>query len=136
VQLEDAFGVREQPNLPGSVAPAYPCWRLKMPLNLEEWRGSDWLRGIVQPLRQDAAIAASARPGGHGSGGQGAECRPEFAIPRATYRLQLHRDFNLRQVTRCCLIWTRSASAIVICRRCSRRAPAAGMAMTSPTTAA
>jgi (1->4)-alpha-D-glucan 1-alpha-D-glucosylmutase len=101
VQLEDAFGVREQPNLPGSVAPAYPCWRLKLPLNLEEWRTSEWLRGVVEPLRK-------TRPSRHLPGPAGIDQRvagarnggPSLRIPRATYRLQLHRDFNLRQVTR------------------------------------
>ncbi len=52
VQLEDGFGVREQPNLPGTVEPMYPCWRLKMPLDLDQWPSSDYLQGIVQVLRQ------------------------------------------------------------------------------------
>lgn len=51
VPTEDALGVCEQPNLPGTVAPVYPCWRLKLPLNLEDWPSSPWLRAIVPVLR-------------------------------------------------------------------------------------
>ena len=53
LQMEDGFGVRAQPNLPGTVDPAYPCWRLKMPINLEEWSTSAYLKMILQALRQE-----------------------------------------------------------------------------------
>lgn len=92
VQLEDGFGVREQPNLPGTTEPAYPCWRLKMPLNLEEWRSGAWLQGTLAALRQERPVkhvAGAAR----GAVGEGLRSW----IPRATYRLQLNRDFNLWQ---------------------------------------
>ncbi|MBZ0091622.1 MAG: 4-alpha-glucanotransferase, partial [Sulfuricellaceae bacterium] len=64
VQMEDGFGVREQPNLPGAVEPAYPCWRLKMPLDLEAWHGSAYLQGIVQALRRERPLEPGASPGG------------------------------------------------------------------------
>jgi (1->4)-alpha-D-glucan 1-alpha-D-glucosylmutase len=57
VQMEDAFGVAEQPNLPGTTEPTYPCWRLKLPPDLENWPGNPWLSGITQALRRE-------RPGG------------------------------------------------------------------------
>ena len=69
VQMEDGFGVREQPNLPGTTEPAYPNWRLKMPLNLEEWRGSAYLQGILAALRQERPVLRMPRP----SGGEAAE---------------------------------------------------------------
>ncbi|PKO63864.1 MAG: 4-alpha-glucanotransferase, partial [Betaproteobacteria bacterium HGW-Betaproteobacteria-17] len=93
LQLEDAFGVREQPNLPGTVEPVYPNWRLKIPLNLESWHDSPWLQAILPALRQARPVAQVSGPAG--GGGEGVY----LWIPRATYRLQLHRDFDLRQAT-------------------------------------
>lgn len=51
VQMEDALGVLEQPNLPGTVAPTYPCWQLKLPQNLEQWAGNEYVHAIVRTLR-------------------------------------------------------------------------------------
>ena len=51
VQMEDGFGVAEQPNLPGTTEAIYPCWRLRLPVKLEDWHNNNWLRGIVQALR-------------------------------------------------------------------------------------
>lgn len=51
VQMEDGLGVLEQPNLPGTVEPTYPCWRLKLPVNLAQWADSSYMQGIVQALR-------------------------------------------------------------------------------------
>ena len=93
MQMEDGFGVREQPNLPGAAdLAAYPSWRLKLPLNLEEWRPNPYLQGILQVLRRE-------RPPVHppGRGTDLGQPGVRLAIPRATYRLQLNRDFNLRQ---------------------------------------
>ncbi len=53
VQMEDGFGVAEQPNLPGTTEAVYPCWRLKLPLDLEAWRDSPFLTGIIQALRRE-----------------------------------------------------------------------------------
>ncbi|MHB1402539.1 MAG: malto-oligosyltrehalose synthase [Thiobacillus sp.] len=94
VQLEDAFGVHEQPNLPGTVEPVYPNWRLKTPLNLEAWHDSPWLQAILPALRQARPVVQVSGPAGGGSG-EGVR----LWIPRATYRLQLNRDFKLRQAT-------------------------------------
>jgi (1->4)-alpha-D-glucan 1-alpha-D-glucosylmutase len=55
IQAEDAFGVREQPNVPGLVEPAYPCWRLKLPLELEDWSDSAWLQTLLAVLRRERA---------------------------------------------------------------------------------
>ena len=93
--MEDGLGVHEQPNLPGTTEPAYPCWRLKLPLNLEEWKNSPWLTGTLQVLRQERPVKEVA---GHAGGAVGEGLRSW--IPRATYRLQLNRDFPLCRATR------------------------------------
>ncbi len=92
VQMEDAFGVVEQPNLPGTTEPTYPCWRLKLPLNLEAWPTSPWLQPLVQSLRRERPVSTLPAHNGAAEG-------VRLWIPRATYRLQLHQDFNLRQAT-------------------------------------
>jgi (1->4)-alpha-D-glucan 1-alpha-D-glucosylmutase len=92
VQLEDGFGGLEQPNLPGTVAPAYPSWRLKLPLDLEEWPAGDHLQSILSALRRERPALPAPGPGGAGPG-------LRSWIPRATYRLQVNRDFDLRQAT-------------------------------------
>ncbi|MGK2950811.1 MAG: 4-alpha-glucanotransferase, partial [Thiobacillus sp.] len=94
LQMEDCFGVHEQPNLPGTVEPVYPNWRLKMPLNLESWHDSPWLQAILPPLRQERPVVQVPGP----AGGETAE-GVRLWIPRATYRLQMNCDFELRQVT-------------------------------------
>ena len=83
VQLEDVIGEREQQNLPATTT-EYPNWRRKIALALEEWPGERRFTALT------AALAAE-RPGPHRL------ARPDHAtalIPRATYRLQLHRDFG------------------------------------------
>lgn len=56
VQMEDGFGVQAQPNLPGTQEPVYPCWRLKMPVNLTAWPTSAYLQSILQALRQERPV--------------------------------------------------------------------------------
>jgi (1->4)-alpha-D-glucan 1-alpha-D-glucosylmutase len=93
VQMEDGFGLAGQPNLPGTAESAYPNWRMKMTLNLEEWQGNIHLQGIVAALRRE-------RPVLHPSPSPKAGMLPRPALsplPRATYRLQLNREFNLKQ---------------------------------------
>ncbi len=94
LQMEDCFGVREQPNLPGTVEPVYPNWRLKMPLNLEAWHDNPWLQVILPAMRQERPVARVSGP----AGGMGEGVR--LWIPRATYRLQMNRDFKLHQATK------------------------------------
>ena len=93
VQLEDGFGVREQPNLPGTVEPAYPNWRLKMPLNLEAWHESAYLQPILTLLRHERPVVQLRDPAGNPAN------TPRLWVPRATYRLQVNRDFDLSRVT-------------------------------------
>ncbi|MBS0453822.1 MAG: malto-oligosyltrehalose synthase [Proteobacteria bacterium] len=75
VQLEDLLGQAEQANMPGTVS-EHPNWRRKYSAGLQAlWQS--------QPLRQVLAAVADARPQ-----------RSAASIPRATYRLQLHKDFG------------------------------------------
>ncbi|MBS0340669.1 MAG: malto-oligosyltrehalose synthase [Proteobacteria bacterium] len=75
VQLEDLLGQAEQANMPGTVS-EHPNWRRKYALELPAlWQSP--------PLRQVLAAVADARPQ-----------RGAASIPRATYRLQLHKDFG------------------------------------------
>ncbi|MBL0420992.1 malto-oligosyltrehalose synthase [Ramlibacter sp. AW1] len=89
VQLEDVLGMADQANLPGTVD-QHPNWRRKLETGLEDlgqdarWQGLAARLAQVRPRRRpaDAARACQAR------------------IPRATYRLQLHKDFGFDEAVR------------------------------------
>jgi len=94
VQVEDVFGVLEQANLPGTMAP-YPNWRRRLPLTLEAWADDPrWqaLADVLHRERGDAVLPAPARS-------TAKTASQSAVIPRATYRLQLNRDFTLAQAT-------------------------------------
>jgi (1->4)-alpha-D-glucan 1-alpha-D-glucosylmutase len=78
VQPEDVFELTEQANLPGTVD-QHPNWRRKLPVPLEAW--------AAEP--RVAALARSVAPL------RGAGKR----VPRATYRLQLNKDFRFADAT-------------------------------------
>ncbi len=84
VQLEDVLGVREQVNLPGTTS-EYPNWRRKLPLALERWPEDERFTGLTRSL---GALRPLARPR------RARQAAREAKIPRATYRLQLNRDFT------------------------------------------
>ncbi len=84
VQLEDVLGVREQVNLPGTTS-EYPNWRRKLPLALEQWPDDERFTGLARSL---AGLRPLAQPMHITQASGGAK------IPRATYRLQLNRDFT------------------------------------------
>jgi (1->4)-alpha-D-glucan 1-alpha-D-glucosylmutase len=83
VQLEDMLGASEQVNLPGTTD-SYPNWRRKLPRALEEIPGDPLVKQRL------AAIDAErrARPG------RGRANAGVLTVPRATYRLQLNKDFT------------------------------------------
>lgn len=86
VQLEDALGVPDQANLPGTVE-EHPNWRRKLPLGLEAMAHNPRVSALcarLASIRPSPARTAVARPQG----------RAVAVIPRATYRLQLHKDFS------------------------------------------
>ncbi|WP_029001296.1 malto-oligosyltrehalose synthase [Azohydromonas australica] len=89
VQLEDALGVLDQPNLPGTVN-EHPNWRQKLPLPLDALVADERvlsLSRVLAQLRPHAPLQALQRP------------RAQAVVPRATYRLQFHKDFNFEAAT-------------------------------------
>ncbi len=78
VQPEDVFEVIEQANLPGTVE-QHPNWRRKLPVPLEAWPQHPRMAPLARAL-------APLR---------GTQAR----IPRATYRLQLHKGFTFKDAT-------------------------------------
>ncbi|MGE5792443.1 MAG: malto-oligosyltrehalose synthase, partial [Bacteroidota bacterium] len=90
VQLEDALGVRDQVNLPGTAG-EHPNWRRKLPLALErvaEHEPIAELANALTRLRGRPKPAAARR-----------DRSAAATIPRATYRVQLHSDFGFAQAT-------------------------------------
>src|SRR6185369_4677090 len=95
VQVEDIFGVVDQANLPGTTAPQ-PNWRRRLPLELEAWAAEPRWRALAEMLRGERGQSTSAPE----SVVRRLSAPPRAAqIPRATYRLQLNRDFTLAQAT-------------------------------------
>jgi (1->4)-alpha-D-glucan 1-alpha-D-glucosylmutase len=81
VQIEDTLLQLDQVNLPGTTD-AHPNWRRKLPRDIEQWHGD-------APMAELARAMASER---------GAPERVGTAIiPRATYRVQLNREFTFAQ---------------------------------------
>lgn len=92
VQMEDVFGQLEQVNLPATTD-QYPNWQRKLPLNLEDWEADAHVKALAEALRQERGTGARAQ--------EKPSAAPAAApvIPRATYRLQLNRDFRFSDAT-------------------------------------
>jgi (1->4)-alpha-D-glucan 1-alpha-D-glucosylmutase len=90
-QVEDILEQVEQVNLPGSHGWQHPNWRRKLSLDLEEWEADPRFAALAASV-QDRKRPAPFRT-------DPAEPSAEPWIPRATYRLQLNRDFTLPQAT-------------------------------------
>jgi malto-oligosyltrehalose synthase/4-alpha-glucanotransferase len=90
VQLEDVLGVKRQINLPGTTD-QYPNWRRKLPVTLERLPGDERVAELASAL---ARVRGRTRPARFKREDAGAA-----TIARATYRLQLHRDFDFAQAT-------------------------------------
>jgi (1->4)-alpha-D-glucan 1-alpha-D-glucosylmutase len=90
VQMEDALGVAEQANLPGTVE-QHPNWRRKLPVPVEGWNQDPRFKRVTRAL---AAIRGGRRATRDGPLGL-----DKAVIPRATYRVQLHGEFTFRDVT-------------------------------------
>ncbi len=91
VQPEDAFGVVEQVNLPGTFN-EHPNWRRKLPEELDQWHADSRLSGLAAAIRTERPLPPR-RQVAHPA------AAPGVVIPRATYRLQLNRDFTFAQAT-------------------------------------
>ncbi|RZI73983.1 MAG: malto-oligosyltrehalose synthase, partial [Variovorax sp.] len=84
VQLEDAIGMLEQANMPGTTD-SHPNWRRKLALDLQQLAVDPQTQLLCETLaaiRPHPALHASARRS------------VETVIPRATYRLQFHKGFR------------------------------------------
>ncbi|MEX0638002.1 MAG: malto-oligosyltrehalose synthase, partial [Burkholderiales bacterium] len=84
VQLEDAIGVAEQANMPGTTT-EHPNWMRKLPATLEAIAANGRVLSLAAALareRPHPALRAAPSPA--------AEAR----VPRATYRLQFNKDFT------------------------------------------
>ncbi|TAK46440.1 MAG: malto-oligosyltrehalose synthase [Betaproteobacteria bacterium] len=83
IQLEDVLGVAEQVNLPGTTD-GHPNWLRKLPLTLEQMADDPRIAACAHRLRAQRPQPASPQ-----------RARAQAQIPRATYRVQLHREFTL-----------------------------------------
>ena len=83
IQLEDVLGLAEQANLPGTTT-EHPNWLRKMPVSLEQMAHHAGIEAYARLLREVRPHPSFLRRRGG-----------EAQIPRATYRVQLHRDFTL-----------------------------------------
>ncbi|MFZ2650190.1 MAG: malto-oligosyltrehalose synthase [Burkholderiaceae bacterium] len=77
-QLEDVLLATDQVNLPGTTD-QYPNWRRKLNLPLERWADDARFVDLTRTFARERPARAGA---------------PLAAIPRSTYRMQLHLDFN------------------------------------------
>ena len=91
VQPEDIFGALDQINLPGTTD-QYPNWRRKIALNLEQWLDDARLPLVAEALRHERGGGITPRA----ETPPAAKTRSTPIIPRATYRMQLNRDFTFR----------------------------------------
>jgi 4-alpha-glucanotransferase len=60
VAIEDVLGLRDQPNVPGTVR-QHPNWRRRLPVNLEDLGSHAELRAIAGALAQEGRSYAAAR---------------------------------------------------------------------------
>ncbi|MEC5396656.1 malto-oligosyltrehalose synthase [Uliginosibacterium sp. H1] len=94
VQLEDVFGQLEQVNVPSTSEDRYPNWRRKLPLSLDDARADGRLAALSRAIESERPLLPRDAPT--------AEPVPPLdsaIIPRATYRLQFHKDFRFQDAT-------------------------------------
>lgn len=93
VQADDMLGETEQANLPGTTD-GYPNWQRKLSLNIEEWARDPRILAFAQTMvaeRGSAVHAPETLP---------FPLRP-VRVPRATYRVQMHKEFTFKNLTDC-----------------------------------
>jgi (1->4)-alpha-D-glucan 1-alpha-D-glucosylmutase len=86
VQPEDLLGTLDQANLPGTTDELQPNWRRKLEAELETLATRETVRAVAARLAAERPRASPTQDIG--------QHVPAARIPRATYRLQLHRDFG------------------------------------------
>ena len=91
---EDLLGETLQTNLPGS-GDRHPNWGHRLTLDIETWLEQPGFAATLAAVRETRGSAVSATPLPVSAGALPARAE----IPRATYRLQLNRDFTLDDAT-------------------------------------
>lgn len=93
VHPEDILGDVGQAHIPGT-GEDYPNWRQRLSLNWEEWQADPRLRQLSEAINQE-------RQPGEGRIQPSARALPARGnVPRATYRWQLHQQFNFAEASR------------------------------------
>jgi len=114
VRPEDVLGEREPVNVPGTVD-QHPNWRRKLALGLE---------AFVDDERFIDLAAMFTRERGAGRPAPALVQRPEqVVIPRATYRLHLHRGFTFADATALVPYLAALGVSHVYCSPCLRARP-------------
>jgi 4-alpha-glucanotransferase len=62
ISLEDALGLADQPNLPGTID-EYPNWRRRLPIDLEDIAGHPGFRDVAAALREERGARSTTTPG-------------------------------------------------------------------------
>ncbi|MEO6031937.1 MAG: malto-oligosyltrehalose synthase [Burkholderiaceae bacterium] len=113
VQLEDALGVVDQPNMPGTTD-EHPNWRQKLPLPVAAMASDARVQSLAARLakiRPHAPLRSVSAP------------RAEAVVPRATYRLQFHKDFGFDAALRVLPYLQRLGISHVYCSPLMRARP-------------
>ncbi|VWX55505.1 4-alpha-glucanotransferase [Burkholderiales bacterium 8X] len=90
VQMEDLLGVVEQANMPATTD-EQPNWKRKLPVELGQLANNEVLESVSEVLataRPRTTLAIAERQG------------PQTLVPRATYRIQFHKDFGFDDAIR------------------------------------
>ncbi len=113
LQLEDALGQLEQPNLPGTTT-QHPNWQRKYAHPIETLWDEPALRPPVAALaRLRTRHGRAASPSG----------RAPARVPRATYRLQLHGGFGFDEAARIVPYLARLGISHIYCSPIHRARP-------------
>ncbi|MHB1249547.1 MAG: 4-alpha-glucanotransferase, partial [Polaromonas sp.] len=113
VQLEDALGVIDQANLPGTTG-EQPNWRRKLPEGLEKMALNERvnsLAGRLATLRPQPELRPGTTPAS------------QARIPRATYRLQFNKDFTFDDAVRVLPFLARLGVSHIYCSPILRARP-------------
>lgn len=113
VQLEDAIGVTEQVNMPGTTE-EHPNWKRKLPETLDKLATSERLRNLAAVLSRIRPRPAPRPP---------APSLAEARVPRATYRLQFNKDFTFDDATKILPYLARLGVSHVYCSPILRARP-------------
>ncbi len=117
----------EQANLPGTVN-EQPNWRRKLPVSLQALAAGERMQGLAARLRatRPASRARSAQQDTPQNTPQDLRAR----VPRATYRLQFHKDFGFDDAVRVLPYLAQLGVSHVYCSPIQRAARAACTATT------